>query len=139
MTKEKDPNGKIFIIGGSIANFTDVAATFAGLIKAIQAYEDVLRAHHVSNVLMTGFRSRCTPVAVDDIRDSTLLAHVFYVYWPSHNTGQHLGTKGWAKLSRGLDEYERGIKQTWTSYKDLWTGDTYYRRRSASSGPCKPR
>ena len=48
MTKEKDPNGKIFIIGGSIANFTDVAATFAGLIKAIKAYEDVLRSHHVS-------------------------------------------------------------------------------------------
>ena len=50
MTQEKDPKGKIFIIGGSIANFTDVAATFAGLIKAIKAYEDVLRSHHVSGV-----------------------------------------------------------------------------------------
>jgi ATP citrate (pro-S)-lyase len=48
MTKEKDPNGKIFIIGGSIANFTDVAATFAGLIKAIKAFSDVLKAHKVS-------------------------------------------------------------------------------------------
>lgn len=28
MTKEKNPNGKILIIGGGIANFTNVAATF---------------------------------------------------------------------------------------------------------------
>jgi ATP citrate (pro-S)-lyase len=48
MTKEKDPKGKIFIIGGSIANFTDVAATFAGLIKAIKAFSDVLKANKVS-------------------------------------------------------------------------------------------
>lgn len=47
MTREKDPRGKIFIIGGGIANFTDVAATFAGLIKAIKAFQDVLKSHHV--------------------------------------------------------------------------------------------
>jgi ATP citrate (pro-S)-lyase len=48
MTQHKDPRGKLFIIGGSIANFTDVAATFSGLIKAINAYQDVLRTHNVS-------------------------------------------------------------------------------------------
>ena len=51
MTKEKhDPkeDGKIFIIGGSIANFTDVAATFAGLIKALKAYSSILRSNKVS-------------------------------------------------------------------------------------------
>lgn len=51
MTKGKhDPkeDGKIFIIGGSIANFTDIAATFAGLIKALKAYSDVLRTNKVS-------------------------------------------------------------------------------------------
>ena len=47
MTRQKDPRGKIFIIGGSIANFTDVAATFAGLIKAIRSYQDLLRSHNV--------------------------------------------------------------------------------------------
>ncbi|KAG7362086.1 ATP-citrate synthase [Nitzschia inconspicua] len=47
MTKESNKEGKIFIIGGSIANFTDVAATFAGLIKAIKAYSDVLKQHNV--------------------------------------------------------------------------------------------
>lgn len=47
MTKKKDPNGKIFIIGGGIANFTDVAATFSGLIKAIEAFQDDLKTHKV--------------------------------------------------------------------------------------------
>ena len=47
MTREKDPRGKILIIGGGIANFTDVAATFTGLIKAIVNFQDDLKAHHV--------------------------------------------------------------------------------------------
>jgi ATP citrate (pro-S)-lyase len=47
MTREKDPRGKILIIGGGIANFTDVAATFKGLIKAIVAFQDTMRAHNV--------------------------------------------------------------------------------------------
>jgi len=47
MTRQKDPRGKLFIIGGGIANFTDVAATFTGLINAITACQDELKAHHV--------------------------------------------------------------------------------------------
>ena len=39
MTQEKDERGKILIIGGGIANFTDVAKTFAGIIKALKEYE----------------------------------------------------------------------------------------------------
>lgn len=48
MTRKKDPRGKCFIVGGGIANFTDVAATFTGLIKAIRANEDALKAHKVT-------------------------------------------------------------------------------------------
>jgi ATP citrate (pro-S)-lyase len=48
MLREKDPRGKILIVGGGIANFTDVAATFTGLIKAIKAYQEELRTHNVS-------------------------------------------------------------------------------------------
>ncbi|GAX13952.1 citryl-CoA lyase [Fistulifera solaris] len=47
MTKEKDPRGKIFLIGGGIANFTDVAATFTGLIKAIHAFQEELKLHNI--------------------------------------------------------------------------------------------
>ena len=38
MTKEKNPDGKILIIGGGIANFTNVAATFK--VKIDREYEE---------------------------------------------------------------------------------------------------
>ena len=49
MTREKDPRGKIFIIGGGIANFTDVAATFKGLIRAINTFQEDIRRNNVSS------------------------------------------------------------------------------------------
>jgi ATP-citrate lyase beta-subunit len=42
MTRKKDPRGKILIIGGGIANFTDVAKTFKGIIKALTEYKQKL-------------------------------------------------------------------------------------------------
>jgi len=45
MTRQKHPSGKpkILIIGGAIANFTDVAKTFDGIIDAMKEYADKLR------------------------------------------------------------------------------------------------
>lgn len=42
MTREKDPQSrdKIMIIGGAIANFTDVAKTFTGIIQAFDNYAE---------------------------------------------------------------------------------------------------
>jgi len=42
------PDGNVFIVGGGIANFTDVSATFGGLIKAINTYSEELKEHKVS-------------------------------------------------------------------------------------------
>jgi ATP-citrate lyase beta-subunit len=42
MTREKDPRGKILLIGGGIANFTDVAKTFTGIIKALKEHRQKL-------------------------------------------------------------------------------------------------
>lgn len=42
MCRHKDPRGKILIIGGGIANFTDVAATFTGIQKAMKQYREEL-------------------------------------------------------------------------------------------------
>lgn len=42
MTKEKHRDGKILIIGGGIANFTNVAATFKGIVKALQEFQPKL-------------------------------------------------------------------------------------------------
>jgi ATP-citrate lyase beta-subunit len=45
MTREKDPQGrgKVMIIGGAIANFTDVAKTFTGIIQAFENYADKMK------------------------------------------------------------------------------------------------
>ncbi|HEY9190179.1 MAG TPA: ATP citrate lyase citrate-binding domain-containing protein [Sulfurovum sp.] len=45
MTRKKDPKGrdKILIIGGAIANFTDVAKTFTGIIQAFEEYADKMK------------------------------------------------------------------------------------------------
>jgi len=45
MTRQKDPKGrdKILIIGGAIANFTDVAKTFTGIIQAFEEYADKMK------------------------------------------------------------------------------------------------
>jgi ATP-citrate lyase beta-subunit len=45
LTREKDAQGrpKILLVGGGIANFTDVAKTFTGIIMAIEEYADKLK------------------------------------------------------------------------------------------------
>lgn len=47
MTREHDPRGKYLLIGGGIANFTDVASTFTGIIKALEEVRDKLRDHGI--------------------------------------------------------------------------------------------
>lgn len=47
MTKEKHPNGKLLLIGGGIANFTNVAATFKGIVKALREFQTRLIEHSV--------------------------------------------------------------------------------------------
>jgi len=42
MTKKNHPEGKILIIGGGIANFTNVAATFKGIVRALREYQQKL-------------------------------------------------------------------------------------------------
>ncbi|XP_064421398.1 ATP-citrate synthase isoform X2 [Latimeria chalumnae] len=54
MTREKHPNGKVLIIGGSIANFTNVAATFKGIVRAIKDYQVPLQDHEVSIFVRRG-------------------------------------------------------------------------------------
>ncbi|XP_055346989.1 ATP-citrate synthase-like [Paramacrobiotus metropolitanus] len=39
MTKEHHPEGKVLIIGGGIANFTNVAATFSGIVQALKEFK----------------------------------------------------------------------------------------------------
>lgn len=45
MTREKDPEGrpKFLLVGGGIANFTDVAKTFKGIIMALEEYSEKMK------------------------------------------------------------------------------------------------
>ena len=54
MTREKDPRGKILIIGGGIANFTDVAKTFQGIIKALREFKEILINHNIKIYVRRG-------------------------------------------------------------------------------------
>lgn len=49
MTRAPDPQGrsKFLLIGGGIANFTDVAKTFTGIVDALREYKDKLQENHV--------------------------------------------------------------------------------------------
>jgi ATP citrate (pro-S)-lyase len=48
------PAGKLLFIGGGIANFTNVAATFKGIIRAIEEYQYQLVTHRVSVYVRRG-------------------------------------------------------------------------------------
>ncbi|MBN2460615.1 MAG: ATPase [Candidatus Cloacimonetes bacterium] len=56
MTRNKDPRGreKYLLIGGGIANFTDVAKTFTGIIQAITEYKEKLKAANVKIYVRRG-------------------------------------------------------------------------------------
>ena len=43
-TSNADGKGRALLIGGGIANFTDVAATFKGIIRAIKEYVEQIKA-----------------------------------------------------------------------------------------------
>lgn len=48
MTQEKHPQGKVLITGGGIANFTNVASTFRGIITALVEFQERLIDHKIS-------------------------------------------------------------------------------------------
>jgi len=54
MTRTPDSRGKVLIIGGGIANFTDVAKTFGGIIKALTEFKDKLVKNKVSIYVRRG-------------------------------------------------------------------------------------
>jgi len=56
ITEKPDPKGrpKILLIGGGIANFTDVKATFTGIVNAIRKSADKLKAANVKIYVRRG-------------------------------------------------------------------------------------
>ena len=54
MTRKINPKGKFLLIGGGIANFTDVASTFKGIIKALKEYREKLQENKVKIYVRRG-------------------------------------------------------------------------------------
>jgi ATP citrate (pro-S)-lyase len=54
MTQKPHPKGKFLLIGGGIANFTDVASTFKGIIKALKEYQKNLQENKVKIYVRRG-------------------------------------------------------------------------------------
>jgi len=54
MTRKKNPKGKFLLIGGGIANFTDVANTFKGIVRALKEYKDKLKDNKVKIFVRRG-------------------------------------------------------------------------------------
>lgn len=54
MTRTKNPKGKVLLIGGGIANFTDVAQTFKGIIRALREYKTKLQENKVKIYVRRG-------------------------------------------------------------------------------------
>lgn len=92
----KHPQGKVLITGGGIANFTNVAATFSGIITALREFQQRLIEHNVSI-----FVRRAGPNYQEGLRKmreiGSTLGIPLYVFGPeTHMTaicGMALGTK----------------------------------------------
>lgn len=54
MTRKPHQKGKFLLIGGGIANFTDVASTFKGIIKALKEYQENLQENKVKIYVRRG-------------------------------------------------------------------------------------
>jgi ATP citrate (pro-S)-lyase len=54
MTRKAHPKGKFLLIGGGIANFTDVANTFKGIIKALNEFQNKLQENKVKIFVRRG-------------------------------------------------------------------------------------
>lgn len=54
MTEKQHAEGKILIIGGGIANFTNVATTFKGIVRALREYQQKLIENKVSIYVRRG-------------------------------------------------------------------------------------
>jgi len=54
MTRKKNSKGKFLLIGGGIANFTDVANTFKGIVRALKEYKNKLQENKVKIYVRRG-------------------------------------------------------------------------------------
>ena len=141
MCQTKHPEGKVLITGGGIANFTNVAATFSGIITALREYQQRLIDNNISI-----FVRRAGPNYQEGLRRmreiGSTLGIPLYVFGPeTHMTaicGMAMGKRAIPKscdvhfatanflLPGGQQQQEQKKLSTQTSQVDSATGKLYF-------------
>lgn len=144
----KHPEGKVLITGGGIANFTNVAATFSGIITALREFQQKLIEHNVSI-----FVRRAGPNYQEGLRKmreiGSTLAIPLFVFGPeTHMTaicGMALGKKAIPKscnvhfatanfLLPGGQQAAEAAKKSSTGSNDAVNGGTAVKYAQAEIG-----
>eukprot|EP01137_Pigoraptor_chileana_P036094 Opistho-2@31091 len=112
MTREKDPRGKRLIIGGGIANFTNVAATFKGIERALKEFQHLLIEHNIKIYVRRGGPNYQEGLRI--MRDLGLSLGVpIEVYGPeTHMTAIVAAALGIKEIDKDLLEEEAGVGES---------------------------
>ncbi|XP_071961776.1 ATP-citrate synthase-like [Antedon mediterranea] len=138
MTKgDVRPDGKVLIIGGGIANFTNVASTFKGIVRALRQYKAKLQEYGVSIFVRRGGPNYQEGLRVMRELGSSLGVPIHVYGTETHMTaivGMALGT-------RAIEDENKGDQMTASfllagSAKDSSKSPTS-KEQSKSSVACK--
>ncbi|XP_071158755.1 ATP-citrate synthase-like isoform X1 [Mytilus edulis] len=133
MTEQIHPDGKILIVGGGIANFTNVAATFKGIVRALREYQQKLIEGKVAIYVR-----RAGPNYQEGLRIMRELGNTLGV--PIHVFGPETHMTSIVSMALGKKEIPQSPKQMHTTANFLLpTGGTPMVNRSISSSPSSSR
>ncbi|KAH8054766.1 ATP citrate synthase [Aureococcus anophagefferens] len=133
MTRTRRDDGKVLIVGGGIANFTDVAATFRGLIKALRAFKDELKAGGVKiYVRRAGPNYQEGLRMMLRLRDETGL-HV-RVFGPEQDAVAPCAIALGLKAEDSLPDFDPDAESKVATVSDAAPADATILKRSFSSG-----
>ena len=129
MTKEKHPQGKVLIIGGGIANFTNVAATFKGIVRALTEFHHQLISNNVSIFVRRGGPNYQEGLRV--MRETgTKLNLKMHVFGPeTHMTsivGMALGARPIPKSESATSAHPNTLLPTNVSWQEDLSGINHY-------------
>ena len=93
MTRDtNNTDNKVLLIGGGIANFTDVAKTFTGIIKAITQYREKLAQQHINIYIRRGGPNY--QVALNNMKQLGATLHLPIEVYGPETCMTHIVTQG---------------------------------------------
>ncbi|XP_057293409.1 ATP-citrate synthase-like [Hydractinia symbiolongicarpus] len=132
---EPFPDGKILIIGGGIANFTNVSATFAGIVKALQMYQQELIKHQVKIFVRRGGPNYQEGLRIMRDLGETLGVPMHVFGTETHMTaivGMALGKREIPEKASVCDSNDAASKMFFNSHDESTSGSGTPKRRHSS-------